>query len=134
MAKAGKRASGTGSISQRASDGLWVGAFLLRSGKRKYVYARSQAALVGKLADAQANDKAGRPATPERQTVAAYLRGWLDDSAKKKLRPRVWADYNSIVSQHIDPIIGRIAGPPGWWIKSGESVRARRKTRSYGSL
>ena len=102
------RGAGEGSIGQRKSDGLWRAAITLRNGKRKYFYAKTQAGVVKKRDEAKANESAGRPAIPERQTVAAYLRGWLDKSAKETLRPRTWVDYERIIRQHINPELGGI--------------------------
>jgi integrase len=39
-------------------------------------------------------------------TLGAYLRSWLDDSARSSIRPATWTGYDVIVRHHLEPLAG----------------------------
>ncbi|MFN3650035.1 MAG: tyrosine-type recombinase/integrase [Armatimonadota bacterium] len=43
---------------------------------------------------------------PDRTTVGAYLRQWLDDHAKAKVNAKTWQRYEDIVERHLIPGLG----------------------------
>lgn len=78
---ASKRSNGEGSIYQRKSDGLWVGAYVIgfkANGKidRKTVYGKTKAEVVKSLRDAQTKLDNGLYIEPDKMTVEKWLRTW----------------------------------------------------------
>lgn len=75
-----KRApKGEGSVYQRASDGKWVAAVTLPSGRRKVVYGATEREALRKRRDLLAEVEAGRPVPLGRTpTLGDYLTRWLD--------------------------------------------------------
>jgi integrase len=53
-------------------------------------------------------DRDGRAIGSPRQTVADYLRSWLDVTATKTLRPRSLERYTGVIEQHVLPTAGTI--------------------------
>jgi integrase len=73
-----KRGNGEGSISQRKSDGLWMGRITLRDGSRKAFYGKTRQEVARKLAEAIRDREKGLPQrTDERMTVGAFMTQWL---------------------------------------------------------
>ena len=106
MAKRGNR---EGSIFQRA-DGRWCAVVSLgwQNGRRarKYVYGATQAEIVERLTVARKAAKDGVLVLDERQTVAQYLKHWLQHCARPKVRPSTFRRYSDIVRLHIEPELG----------------------------
>lgn len=100
-----KRVMGRGTISLRA-DGRWQGRLSV-DGRRRSVYASSQAECVRKLQQLQQQVGAGLPAVDQRATVATYLTRWLE-AVTPRLRPTTAARYRGLVTGQIVPSIGRI--------------------------
>jgi hypothetical protein len=44
------------------------------------------------------------------QTLHSFLKDWLQNAAKPRLRPRTYAGYEHHVTENIDPLLGRILG------------------------
>jgi hypothetical protein len=107
-----RRGRGEGSISQRP-DGRWQGQIYLGwiEGKRqrKYVYARTRKAVVGKVRKALEQAEQGIPFADERQTVSQYLGTWLRQK-QGQLRPRTFTSYEHAIVGHVEP--GPIAKLP----------------------
>lgn len=88
MSKApSKRVMGMGTVYRR-SNGGWA-AQVSVEGRRRTVYARTEAEVVAKLQALQAKVASGLPFTPERLTVAAFVREWLATTATPRLRTRL---------------------------------------------
>ena len=108
MAK--KRGAGEGSIYQR-SDGMWVAVvhYGYKDGKRKrkYLYAKTRAAVKDKLTKTLHDQQIGLPISFERQTVGQYLTYWLDESVKGRVRSRTFDLYSDTVRVHLMPGLGR---------------------------
>lgn len=105
------RGHGEGHISRRA-DGRWEAKIDLgwRNGKRlrKSIYAHSRAQVAAKLAQALRDHGMGLPVAPERQTVGAFLKQWLDEAVKPSVRPLTHEQYCQHVRLYLVPALGHI--------------------------
>jgi len=104
-----RRGRGEGSVVRRA-DGRWMARLDLgwRDGRRrrKTVYGRTRRQVADKLAALLHRTRAEDVPTDERQTVRQFIRRWLADVAKPRVRPRTWETYEAAVTRHIDPFLG----------------------------
>ena len=82
-----RRANGEGSIYQRASDGIWVGAVSLEGGKRRVIYGRTQREVRQKVRELHAEVDEGVTAGAARVTVGAYLDTWLEVTRRPRSKP-----------------------------------------------
>ena len=107
MAK--RRGQNEGSIFQR-SDGRWCGQLNIgwEGGKRrrKYIYGTTAAEVQDQLLKARADRAAGLPVAVERQTVAQFLRDWLENSVKPSVRPLTHEQYSQHVKLYLAPLLG----------------------------
>ena len=75
-----KGPSGEGSVYQRKSDGKWVGAVTLPSGRRKVVYGKDEAEAMRKRRQLLRDVELGRPAPPRsagpRPWASTCCGGW----------------------------------------------------------
>lgn len=108
----GRRGRDEGSIYRR-SDDRWAGAVTLgyREGRRvrKQFYGATRKEVQEKLTKALRDHQQGLPVPVGRQTVAEFLHRWLEDCARPRLRPRTFEGYESIVKQHLLPVIGKLS-------------------------
>ena len=74
-----RRGSKEGTITKRA-DGRWEARITLESGKRKCFYARSRQEVARLLAEALRDQSKGLPIVGDKQTLAQYLKSWLEMS------------------------------------------------------
>lgn len=102
------RGHNEGSIYQRASDGLWVAALTLPSGKRKSYYGKSRSEARDKLKSAQRELDDGIDLAAPKQTLAQFLDRWLADVVKPTLAPKTHASYAEICRVHLVPTLGHI--------------------------
>jgi len=106
-----KRGTNEGSIFKR-KDGRWVGSVNLgwEDGKRKrrHFYAATAAEVRDQLLKARSDQSQGLPVATERQTVAQFLKGWLEHTLKRRAKPRSVESFTAIVNKHIVPELGRI--------------------------
>lgn len=104
-----KRGPGEGSIFQ-LPDGRWAGFISLgfRNGKRwrKKIEAPTLADLNEKITAAKRDHQLGINIAPERQTVADFLKDWLEN-VKADVRPSTFISYHGHVHNHIIPALGR---------------------------
>lgn len=108
-----RRAYGSGSVSQRASDGLWVG--ILEAGwtakgtrRRIRVAAKTKAEAQRRLKERQREIAAhGLPAAgiSARATVKSWATDWLE-LTQRTLRPMTWKTNKGCVDKWIVPTIG----------------------------
>jgi integrase len=104
--RARTRANGEGSIYKRISDGLWVGALHLPSGRRKAVYAKTKDGVRAKLDRLKGEVATGTPPpSDERRTIGEYMVYWLS-TTKDSIRPSSYRVYESLVRNHIVPRLG----------------------------
>jgi integrase len=100
-----KRANGEGSIG-KAADGRWW-ARLTVDGKRKVAYGKTRAEAAQKLTQLLRARDAALPIPSQRQTLADYLKGWLE-AIEGTVRPRTFAEYERLVKRHIIPELGKL--------------------------
>jgi integrase len=100
------RGNGEGSIYQR-SDGKWCAAVTLDTGKRKVLYGKTRQEVAKKLNQALQVREQGLPVLFERQTVANFLKHWLEECVKPSVRQRTYASYAQLVRLHIAPGLGK---------------------------
>ena len=103
-----RRANNEGSIYRRA-NGSWEARLTLSDGKRKSIYANTQAAVLEKLHAAQRAIADDIPVSPKKITLAAYLDQWLEESVAPSVRPYTLQSYRQNVRLHIAPELGRIS-------------------------
>lgn len=102
-----RRGKGEGSISQRP-DGRWQGTVHLgwENGKRsrKFYYGPTRTDVRDKVAKAIRDVQRGGTLGDDRQTVGAFLKGWL---AATKVRPKTQRSYAQLVRCHLEPGLGK---------------------------
>jgi integrase len=104
---AGKnRGNGEGTVTQR-KDGRWEARLTLTDGRRKCLYGKTRAEAARRLAVAIRDQEKGVSfARDERQSLASYLRSWLETLRPPTLKPRTWGRYESDVRVHLIPALG----------------------------
>lgn len=111
MTEAKRRQYGTGSLHQRASDGMWVGTieagWTPRGTRRRVtVSSKDKAIARRKLRDRQAQIRRdGDTGVGARVTVKAWAETWLS-MVQRSLAPKAYASNASAVSRWIVPTIG----------------------------
>ena len=78
------------------------------NGRRVYRYARTRAEAAAKLTLALKATADGIALPSEQQTVAEFLTAWLEESARRSLRPSTYRSYRQIVRDHVLPEIGSV--------------------------
>ena len=101
-----KRGNAEGSIYKR-KDGRWAGTITLADGKRKSVYGTTRSQVAQKLAAAQRTVHDGLPLAPEREATGHYLTRWLNDEARRTIRPTTWDGYERLLRLLVIPEIGK---------------------------
>lgn len=104
-----RRGRGEGGVYQRA-DGVWCASLSLGydgDGKRRRrrVYGRTKGEALERLAAIRQEAQAGIMAAPERITLAAHWRDWLDAKAAD-VRPSTIANYGQFFDAYIRPTFG----------------------------
>jgi integrase len=106
-----RRGRGEGSILQRA-DGRWMARVDLgwQDGKRrsKAIYGRTRRAVADALQDALRAAQDGTLVADERQTIPEFLKRWLQDVVRPRVRPRTFVGYEAAIEHHISPHLGRV--------------------------
>src|ERR1700755_1676378 len=98
-----------GSVYQRASDGLWVAAVTLPSGRRKVAYGKTEKEALTKRRRLLADVEAGRPVPLGRTpTIGKFLLHWLDvriagEVEAGHIQPSTADHYRQMVEGHIIP-------------------------------
>lgn len=112
MTKEKRRQYGSGSVSQRKSDGRWVGAVMAGftpEGKRRRVTvtALTEAECKRKLERLKGDiARNGIPASGSTRTnVKTWADRWLEIT-QATVRPKTWTSNRGAVRQHIVPVIG----------------------------
>lgn len=100
---------GSGSVTPRQKDGRIRIAVTMPDGRRVWRSARSEREarrIRDKLVEQRELDL-----DPSRQTLAGYLRSWVDGlrtARNARIRPRTLVHYESIVERHIIPGLGNL--------------------------
>lgn len=111
MAK--RRSNGEGSIFQR-QDGLWVGRVSLgydlinHKRKAKAFYGKTKAEVRRKVTEATRNLDQGLTIQSKSQTVGQFLKSWLKEVAKPRIRPSTFRSYEQIIRNHLEPGLGSL--------------------------
>jgi integrase len=110
MAK--KRASGEGTVSQR-SDGRWQGRLSVgrdAGGKsqRVTIYGATQAEVVIQLQALRNQRDVSAKSLYGKDTVAAYLKRWLDNDVAVNGEPKTLQEYEMAIRLYITPFIGHL--------------------------
>jgi integrase len=107
-----KRGCGEGSI-YRMADGRWRAAISngYRNGKpvRKVYTAATRGEVKDKLTKALRDQQMGLPIVGEKETVANFLKHWLEHVAANNVRPSTLESYRWITEKHLVPGLGRYA-------------------------
>jgi integrase len=105
------RGRGEGSIFRR-KDGRYAAIVSdgYRNGKRvrKTFYGATRGEVSEQLKKALHEQQQGRPVAVGTQTVGKFLSSWLEGTAKPRLRPRTYSDYERIVEKHLVPTLGKL--------------------------
>jgi len=105
----GKRANGEGTVYLR-KDGRWEAALMVPTPTgalvRRRVYGKTRQEAHEKLTALARLVHQGMPVASASHTVEAYLRAWLHEVAKRRVRPRTWETYELLIRRHIVPVIG----------------------------
>ncbi|MCR9202436.1 MAG: site-specific integrase [Planctomycetaceae bacterium] len=107
-----KRANGEGTVYKR-KDGKWRGRISLGSdanGKRvqRTVYGSTQAEVLEKLDELRRQAKLNRKSVVERDSLAGYLKRWLDNDIAVNREDNTYTDYELAVRRFINPFIGAV--------------------------
>jgi integrase len=102
-----KRGNGAGSIYHRKSDNKWVGSITLENGKRKVFYGKTQKEVQDKVNNALYEQQRGTLLITSQQTVEHFLTDWLENTHKRRIRPRTYERYQEAIKLHIIPALGR---------------------------
>lgn len=97
-----------GNVRLRA-DGRHEARITLPDGTRRSVYGTSEKDVKGKMKKLMEKAGKGIDVRGERQTLATFLRSWLDDVAADKVRPSTLVSYRHYVERHIIPGLGDAA-------------------------
>lgn len=110
MAERKRRDHGSGSVYQRASDGMWIGTleagWTARGTRRRLIVSdKTEAGAKRKLRDKQVKLDRGEVGHSERTTVKAWATEWLA-MKEQTLRPKAYAAAASPTRRWIVPTIG----------------------------
>ena len=96
----------------RRGDGRWVGVLHVgyATGKRlrKSYYGATRQEVASKLAAAVRDRQLGKSPVPEQEKLGTFLMRWLEDTARRSIRPATSARYERMLRLHIVPEIGDI--------------------------
>jgi hypothetical protein len=104
--RSSRRGNQEGSITQ-LSDGRWQARLSLDDGTRKALYAKTRQEAARKLNAALQDRDLGLPVVGEKQTLGAFLTGWLE-TVQHSIRPSTWTRYAELVNLHLIPTLGRV--------------------------
>lgn len=112
MGKTARRDKGSGSLCQRA-DGVWLASLelpphpLTGKRRRKVATAKTQVEARRKLTAMTRELMATGDLPTTSPTVEQYMTAWLKRVARRNLKPRTAAGYESYARKHIIPALGR---------------------------
>ena len=105
-----RRRQGEGSIYRRQADGRWVGSVQLDSHggqrRRKVVYGKSEAEVVGRVGQLNFEISRGLPTPNNRITVEELLHRWLSDVVPGRVSASTLRNYRIVCERHVIPVLG----------------------------
>lgn len=105
----GRRGNNEGAVFFDSTRRKWVGAVLMPNGKRKVFRRDERDQVLLALAEAAVTQARGLPIVDERQTLAQYLKDWIDGAdVDRERRPSTLHGYRHNIERHIVPYIGRV--------------------------
>lgn len=112
MVKKKERGNGTGTVYPRKNKAGKVigyrGSYFAPDGRRRYVSAKKKGDAERALRQVMTDADRGFVFEAGTLTLEHYLRRWLKDSVKDTVRRSTFAQYESVVNNHIVPALGRL--------------------------
>ncbi|WAM36906.1 N-terminal phage integrase SAM-like domain-containing protein [Caldicellulosiruptor acetigenus] len=107
----GRRGKGEGSIFKR-KDGRWCGFITVGydekgNKKKKFFYGRTRQEVADKINQAPNEIKQGILITDNNITLENWLNIWLHQYKKNQINESTFDDYESIIKNHINPLLGK---------------------------
>lgn len=102
-----RRANGEGSIYQR-KDGTWTAQYTDATGKKRYLYGKTQQIVRGKLKEAIRQTDAGIALEPKKTTFSDWVREWLEVYQRPVLRDSTFNHNMGRWRIHIAPYFGKV--------------------------
>lgn len=103
--KAGHGDGGAGN--KKRSDGRWQWRISLPDGKRKYFYGKTRQEAKTKAEAFKRDLERGADIGSRDVTVQVFLKQWLADTAKNRVRESTHRAYSSHVEHHLVPALGK---------------------------
>jgi integrase len=103
-----RRGNGEGTIYTR-KDGRYEARYTVHTAsgpKRKAIYGKTRAEVAEKLTKAMADRDTGVSFDASTITLGEYLRVWLEDSVKDRVKLATYEGYARMVRNHISPMLG----------------------------
>lgn len=108
----GRRGNGEGTIRKREADGRWEARLFsgYENGKKKfrYFYGKTRREVQEQLVQGQHERHEGIVLDSSRWTTAQYLRHWLDNVAKPRVKRRSWLSYEGHIRLYLIPHLGPV--------------------------
>jgi len=101
------RAKGEGLLRERA-NGTWEARYVAADGRKRSLYRRTKAAATSALREALDAAEHGIVPVSQELTTGQYLRSWLDDIVRPKVRPSTFAAYEAITTIYLVPHLGKV--------------------------
>src|SRR5215217_3707340 len=105
-----RRGNGEGTIYKR-KDGRYEARYTVHiasGSKRRAIYSKTRAEVAEKLTKAMADRDTGVSFQASTITVGEYLRVWLEDSVKDRVKLATYEGYARMVRNHISPMLGGV--------------------------
>lgn len=106
MAGKAKRGQNEGSIFQRR-DGRYAAVISLSNGRRKTLYAPTKKEALAKLRAFQLKQAQGLAEFDSSQALETYLRHWLEDVARTRVKASTYEGYEQLVRIRVLPALGK---------------------------
>ena len=100
MAK--RRANGEGSLYKR-KDGTWTAQYTDYTGKKRYLYGKTQQIVKDKLKEALRNSENGIVLDTRKITFSQWILEWLEVYARPSIRETTYVNWRNMVVKHIEP-------------------------------
>lgn len=105
MAK--RRANGEGSLYKR-KDGTWTAQYTDYTGKKRYLYGKTQQIVKDKLKEALRNSENGIVLDTRKITFSKWVTEWLVTYIKPVVRESTYGEYDRVARLHVIPYFERV--------------------------